>query len=51
MKLAKLFTIGFVALSIAGAAHAKAPMQVTEKEPDSKVESPAQIENLSLIHI
>ena len=45
MKLAKLFTIGFVALSIAGAAHAKAPMQVTEKEPDSKVESPAQIEN------
>ena len=45
MKLAKLFTIGFVALSIAGAAHAKAPMQVTEKEPDSKVESPAQVEN------
>ena len=45
MKLAKLFTIGFVALSIAGAAHAKAPMQVTEKEPDSKVESPTQIEN------
>ena len=48
MKLAKLFTVGFVALSIAGFAHAKAvsPLQVNEQGSDSKVDSATQVEDV-----